>query len=112
MFLPASLIINCFLIQDCKYLSARSALSFSEPISWVIKSRSERLSKFSSTEAKTLSSPSSPVSSALNLKKSQLEKRTGTNRIKLLFLSQVVKYSFLFKLIYFSTIFVYKGIHQ
>src|SRR5690606_14866597 len=97
MFLPASLIINCFLIQDCMYLSAKLALSSSDGESFVIKSKSDRFSTLSSTEANTASSTCS--SSVLNLNRSQLERRNDPVKISKLLLNHHLGYSFLFTLI-------------
>src|SRR5690606_19800991 len=97
MFLPASLIISCFLIQDCMYLSARLALSSSDGESWVIKSRSDRYSTLSSTAAKTASSTCSP--SVLNLNRSQLERKNDPITMSKLLFNHHLGYSFLFTLI-------------
>src|SRR5690554_3910140 len=93
MFFPASLIINCFLIQVCIYLSAKSALSRSDDVSSVIKSRSDNLSTCPSTDANTGSSTTS--SSDLNLNRSQLVRHAVDITIRKLPLDNHSRYPFL-----------------
>src|SRR5690554_5522059 len=110
MFFPASLIINCFLIQVCIYLSAKSALSRSDEVSSVIKSRSDSLSTWSSTEANIGSSTTS--SSDLNLNKSQLVRHINAMVIRKLALDDHLRYSFLFILIDLDAVFYSEVLNQ
>src|SRR5690606_21058873 len=110
MFLPASLIINCFLIHDWRYRSERLALSSADVISFVIKSRSDCLNLLSSTAAKTASS--SPSSSDLNLNKSQLENRRELINTMQLFFNHNFGYPFLFILINLDAIIFLQRIHE